>query len=165
LKEEALDRTMWRNRFGRGFGPVVRQNIEWMTESNFTKNRPMGANCSMRTDVRRDGQTDTIKTLIVAFHNFANALKIIRYLIQIEPVAQFIFIPSDCFIRISAAWSRSQPRFRFGEVTGQHSYSYVAQFLGTWQCLHFISWKIYFGVSICVTCDCYLGSLSSGLCL
>jgi hypothetical protein len=25
MKEEALDRTMWRNRFGRGFGPVVRQ--------------------------------------------------------------------------------------------------------------------------------------------
>jgi hypothetical protein len=23
LKEEALDRTMWRTRFGRGFGPVV----------------------------------------------------------------------------------------------------------------------------------------------
>ena len=28
LKEEALDRTMWRNRFGRGFGPVVRQITE-----------------------------------------------------------------------------------------------------------------------------------------
>jgi hypothetical protein len=28
LKEEALNRTVWRNRFGRGFGPVVRQNIE-----------------------------------------------------------------------------------------------------------------------------------------
>ena len=28
LKEEALDRTMWRNRFGRGFGPVVRQSAE-----------------------------------------------------------------------------------------------------------------------------------------
>ena len=28
LKEEALDRTMRRNRFGRGFGPVVRQNTE-----------------------------------------------------------------------------------------------------------------------------------------
>jgi hypothetical protein len=26
LKDEALDRTMWRARFGRGFGPVVRQN-------------------------------------------------------------------------------------------------------------------------------------------
>jgi len=26
LKEEALDRTMWRHRFGGGFGPVVRQN-------------------------------------------------------------------------------------------------------------------------------------------
>jgi len=25
LKEEALDRTMWRAGFGRGFGPVVRQ--------------------------------------------------------------------------------------------------------------------------------------------
>jgi len=28
LKEEALDCTMWRNRFGGGFGPVVRQNTE-----------------------------------------------------------------------------------------------------------------------------------------
>jgi hypothetical protein len=28
LKEEALDRTMWRNRFGRGFGSVVIQNTE-----------------------------------------------------------------------------------------------------------------------------------------
>ena len=27
LKEEALDRTMWRDRFRRGFGPVVRQTI------------------------------------------------------------------------------------------------------------------------------------------
>jgi len=28
LKEETLDRTMWRHRFGGGFGPVVRQNTE-----------------------------------------------------------------------------------------------------------------------------------------
>ena len=28
LKEEALDRTMWRNPFGRGLGPVFRQNTE-----------------------------------------------------------------------------------------------------------------------------------------
>ena len=28
LKEEALDCTTWRNRFGRGFGPVVRQTTE-----------------------------------------------------------------------------------------------------------------------------------------
>ena len=28
LKEEALDRTVWRNRFGGGFEPVVRQNTE-----------------------------------------------------------------------------------------------------------------------------------------
>jgi len=29
LKEEALDRTMWRTRFGRGFRPVVRQTTKW----------------------------------------------------------------------------------------------------------------------------------------
>jgi len=28
LKEEDVDCTMWRNRFGGGFGPVVRQNTE-----------------------------------------------------------------------------------------------------------------------------------------
>ena len=29
LKEEALDRTMWRAGFGRGFGPVVRQTMRY----------------------------------------------------------------------------------------------------------------------------------------
>jgi len=33
VKEEALNRTMLRNRFGGGFGPVVRQNIELMSTS------------------------------------------------------------------------------------------------------------------------------------
>jgi hypothetical protein len=28
LKEEALDRTIWRTRFGRGYGPVVRHTTE-----------------------------------------------------------------------------------------------------------------------------------------
>jgi hypothetical protein len=28
LEEEALDRTLWRARFGRGYGPVVRQTAE-----------------------------------------------------------------------------------------------------------------------------------------
>ena len=28
LKEEALDRTMWRARFEKGFGPVVRQTAK-----------------------------------------------------------------------------------------------------------------------------------------
>jgi len=32
LKEEAVDLTIWRNRFGGIFGPVVRQNTEWMNE-------------------------------------------------------------------------------------------------------------------------------------
>jgi hypothetical protein len=30
LKEDALNRAMWRACFGRGFGPVVRQTTEWM---------------------------------------------------------------------------------------------------------------------------------------
>jgi hypothetical protein len=33
LKEKALDRTMWRAGFGRGFGPVVRQTAKWMDVS------------------------------------------------------------------------------------------------------------------------------------
>jgi hypothetical protein len=33
LKEEALDRAMWRVRFGRGFRPVVRQTNKWMNEN------------------------------------------------------------------------------------------------------------------------------------
>jgi hypothetical protein len=32
LKEEALDRTLWRTRFGRSYGSVVRQTTEWMNE-------------------------------------------------------------------------------------------------------------------------------------
>jgi hypothetical protein len=28
LKEDALNRTLWRTRFGRGYGPVVRQTTE-----------------------------------------------------------------------------------------------------------------------------------------
>ena len=32
LKEEALDRTVWRAGFGRGFGPIVRETAECMKE-------------------------------------------------------------------------------------------------------------------------------------
>jgi hypothetical protein len=35
LKEETLDRTVRRTRFGRGYGPVVRQTAERMTEWDF----------------------------------------------------------------------------------------------------------------------------------
>jgi hypothetical protein len=28
LKEEALDHSLWRARFGRGYGPVIRQTTE-----------------------------------------------------------------------------------------------------------------------------------------
>jgi hypothetical protein len=32
LKEETLDRTLWKTRFGRVYGPVVRQKNEWIIE-------------------------------------------------------------------------------------------------------------------------------------
>jgi hypothetical protein len=31
LKEETIDCTLWRTRFGRGYGPVVGQSTEWMS--------------------------------------------------------------------------------------------------------------------------------------
>jgi hypothetical protein len=36
LKEEALDRSMWRARCGRGFRPVVRQTAKWMMNFYFS---------------------------------------------------------------------------------------------------------------------------------
>ena len=38
LKEEALDRTVWRNRFGRGFGPVVCQITDDDDDDDVLKN-------------------------------------------------------------------------------------------------------------------------------
>ena len=35
LKEKALDRTLWRTRFGRGYGPVIRQIAERMINIDF----------------------------------------------------------------------------------------------------------------------------------
>jgi hypothetical protein len=32
LNEEGLDHPLWRTRFGRGYGPFVRQTTEWMNE-------------------------------------------------------------------------------------------------------------------------------------
>ena len=36
LKEEALDSTMWRTRFGRGFGPIVRQTTKLINKLRIT---------------------------------------------------------------------------------------------------------------------------------
>jgi len=35
LKEEALDHTLRRTRFGRVYGPVVRQTTEWINKLNY----------------------------------------------------------------------------------------------------------------------------------
>jgi hypothetical protein len=48
MREEALDRTMWRARFGRGFGPVVIQTSEWMRFQYVQLDRKMRAHCNLR---------------------------------------------------------------------------------------------------------------------
>jgi hypothetical protein len=63
LKEEALDRTTWTARFGRGFWPVVRQTTQLG-----------GANPSMAAEFQADGRTD-MTNLIFTFRYFANAFK------------------------------------------------------------------------------------------
>jgi hypothetical protein len=40
LKEEAPDRTMWRARFGRGFGPVVRQTTKRIHKTMIKVRKP-----------------------------------------------------------------------------------------------------------------------------
>ena len=51
LKEEAIDPTLWRTRFERGYGPVLRQKI-WMN-GRFDKNR-WGYRLSRRPSVSQD---------------------------------------------------------------------------------------------------------------
>jgi hypothetical protein len=61
LKEEALDPTMWRNRFARGFGPVVWQIAA--DDDDFRKifkfKISWKSAFSMRTDRRMDGRTES----------------------------------------------------------------------------------------------------------
>jgi hypothetical protein len=49
LKEEALDRTMWRARFGRGFRPVTRQTAKWMHEFLYIVKEPEDERMSFQT--------------------------------------------------------------------------------------------------------------------
>ena len=44
LKGEAIDRTVWRNHFGRSFGLVVRQNYERMNEGMYNKTKQQNTN-------------------------------------------------------------------------------------------------------------------------
>jgi hypothetical protein len=62
LTEEALDRTMWRARFGRGFGPVVRQTAKWMHYKLQVGVRDVSFCClCQRTLVRRQTRQESLK--------------------------------------------------------------------------------------------------------
>ena len=52
LKEETLDRTMWRNRFGRGFGPVVLQINDYDDETNINLSQSSVSNSTTQVLTR-----------------------------------------------------------------------------------------------------------------
>jgi hypothetical protein len=52
LQEEALDRTMWRVRFGRGFGPVVRQATKLINHPTFAPYSLSSTCCAYQADKR-----------------------------------------------------------------------------------------------------------------
>jgi hypothetical protein len=72
LKEEALYRTMWRARFGRGFGPV-RQTTEWMNEFSLSTATLIGRHSCHHACVTRPnsclhwklGQNIRLKTVVL----------------------------------------------------------------------------------------------------
>jgi hypothetical protein len=41
LKEEVQDRTLWRTRFGRGYGPIARQTTTWASTDDDHDGRNM----------------------------------------------------------------------------------------------------------------------------
>ena len=55
LKEEALDRTMWRNRFGRGFGPGV-----WQITDDDDHNERLKKNINQKTEYFKSHTTSTL---------------------------------------------------------------------------------------------------------
>jgi hypothetical protein len=52
LKEEALDRTMWRVGVGKGFGPVIRQTTKWM---RYISQMNLKVKCQKLSDCRLPG--------------------------------------------------------------------------------------------------------------
>jgi hypothetical protein len=80
LKEEALDRTMWRARFGRGLGPVLRQTTKWMNEVRFlfwfTDRQRNEMTCC--TDSFSELKTPTTcATILIVFLAYYNEVQII----------------------------------------------------------------------------------------
>jgi hypothetical protein len=56
LKKEALDRTLWRTRFGRGYGPVVRLTAYWWHVPILMEIIPLYFNKSMAFCMDRQSQ-------------------------------------------------------------------------------------------------------------
>jgi len=76
LKEEALDRTMWRAGFGRGFGPVVRQTTkqneqikcsEWLRIGRSRDRIPVGARFSAPVQTGPGAHIASCTTVIGSF--------------------------------------------------------------------------------------------------
>jgi hypothetical protein len=80
LKAEALDRTMWSARFGRGFGPVVRQTTKWM---NYSVAQPCKWNSHALVDTA--SRTDSVVLRVSTVNE--DTLKILNFLVFFTLVA------------------------------------------------------------------------------
>jgi hypothetical protein len=63
LKEEALDRTVWRAGFGRGFGHVVRETAEWMKIESLYE----GIQLPNKLSIDRSFESIQIRRYVLAF--------------------------------------------------------------------------------------------------
>ena len=68
LKEEALDRTKWRNRFGGGFGPVVRQNTELMNMYMYNTDTYVTILCCLHLQCKKKIFSDVFIPLYINCH-------------------------------------------------------------------------------------------------
>ena len=94
LKEEALDRTVWRHRFGGGFGHVVRQITDWMNELRHRhKNFKFG------------------KLMIVKHFIPAENLGINNKLWQKKSICQSLWVYVAIILPVTEAVDFSVPRF------------------------------------------------------
>jgi hypothetical protein len=93
LKEEALDRTMWRACFGRGFRPVIRQTT-WMNE--------WWMNLKGKVDIRKPGWQQE-ELMLPAVHVLANIHSL--HFVYFFNICIILYIDERFFIKASYQWT------------------------------------------------------------
>jgi hypothetical protein len=116
LKEEALDRTMWRARLGRGFGPVVRQTTKWMNKSSCMFLRELArTTAQMRCNFQEP----------VANHVIYNVTKLPtnQAVLFTSHVVNQLLTMADIWTTLSTSLSTGHSYFSYKSLTGQRNVS------------------------------------------